>query len=160
MPLHAMWVSGHVAQPDRRAAGCLENYSGIDWSDVAGYAENRYMAFRGAANQRVSFTFPIPTPVIIGDVRTRLTTVFVTYDFGTDALVFGVSVYDGDQIIHEFQNLNFTGHHIWPLDYANTFRLPQQHTVLKGIHVNMSVDFHSGPSRDVMFYNAGADFLT
>jgi hypothetical protein len=72
MPLHGMWVSGHVAQPAFRVSFFLENVRGQAWSDVAGDSHEFGMSFRGKPGLTNFFNFTIPTPAIAGDVGTRL----------------------------------------------------------------------------------------
>lgn len=81
MSLHAVWVPGSAAIPDRpefldKVSGDPPGY-GIGWTDVVGFRREVLGRFRIRARKFVTFTFPISTPVLVHGSRARLTRAFV-----------------------------------------------------------------------------------
>ena len=109
------------------------------------------------------FHIALPTPVIVGDVRSQLQKVFLLFD-GQGGQIHEVHVYDGSSKVQEFKGLNLSGEHRLSLDGANTFNLATPHTVIWGIGITFSftadIGFDSSipPSR-LILGAAGGDFM-
>ncbi len=109
------------------------------------------------------FHIAVPTPVIVGDVRSQFSKFFLLFE-ASGGRVQEVHVYDGSVKIQEFKELNFTGPHRVSLDGANTFNLSAAHSVSWGIGITFSFTADIGfdsqipPSR-LILASAGADFF-
>ena len=116
------------------------------------------------------FHFAIPTPVILDGARPELTRVYVFYAtsiYGklTGAQIMNVHLYDGPNIIKEFNDLSLTGAHNGAVDSSNEFQIFPPVLILYGLGVSVRVAFtfdqgFDGPGwPDVLFTSAGADFI-
>ena len=109
------------------------------------------------------FHIPVPTPVIVDGVRTRVQRFFVLFS-AENCEIRGVHVYDGSSKIHEFNNLHSRGEHRTGLDGANTFDIPAPHTVVFGMGlsflVQADIGFDTVINTRLIVATAGADFLT
>jgi hypothetical protein len=151
MALHASWVHGNavsVESPEKcRRVGHFG--WGGDFSLIPG---------KGSW-----FHVPLPTPVIVGDVRTTVRRFFVLF-LAEGCEVRNVHVFDGSAKVHEFNDLGHTGEHRGGLDGANTFDIPQAHTVAFGMGLTVFVQASIGFDTDIptrfIVATAGADFLT
>src|SRR2546423_92927 len=122
MKLYASWTHGNaltVESPEKMNS--IGHYGwGADMSVKAG--------------QSTWFHIALPTPVIVGDVRSQLQKVFLLFD-GQGGRISQVHVYDGSSKVQEFNDLNLNGEHRLTLDGANTFNLATSHTVVWGIGI-------------------------
>jgi hypothetical protein len=82
------------------------------------------------------FHIPIPSPVVIGDVRSQLERVYILFEASNGGHITEVQVHDGPTEVHAFKSLSLQGTHIWSLDSANTFNLPALRSVRWGIAVS------------------------
>jgi hypothetical protein len=110
------------------------------------------------------FHIPLPTPVIVNDVRTKLQRVFLLFD-AVSGSIRNVHVYDGSSKLQEFNNLLFEGEHRLALDGQNTFNLATPHTVAWGIGISFffiaDIGFDTSiPPARLILGAAGGDFLT
>ncbi|KAJ9661771.1 hypothetical protein H2198_001736 [Neophaeococcomyces mojaviensis] len=109
------------------------------------------------------FHIPVPTPVIVGDVRSQFQKFFLLFS-ADGGQIREVHIYDGSSKIQEFNGLNLAGEHRLSLDGANTFNLSTPHVVRWGIGITFaftaSIGFDSQipPSR-LIVASAGADFM-
>jgi hypothetical protein len=109
------------------------------------------------------FHISVPTPVIVGDVRSQLKKIFVMFDCSGGRIT-EVHVWDGSFKVQEFKGLALTGEHRVSLDGANTFTLAQPHTVIYGIGITFTFSADIGfdspipPSR-LILATAGGDFF-
>lgn len=110
------------------------------------------------------FHIPLPTPVIVNDVRTKVQKLFVM--FRTDpggGQIRNVHVYDGSGKVQEFNGLHLSGEHRGALDGQNTFNLSAPHTVVWGMGISfffqasVGIDSPIPPSRMIVA-SAGGDF--
>jgi hypothetical protein len=110
------------------------------------------------------FHIPIPTPVIVADVRSQFQKFFLLFEIPGGGRITEVHVYDGSVKIQEFKGLSLSGAHRTQLDGANTFNLSSPHTVIWGIGITFTFTADIGfdspvpPSR-LILGAAGADFL-
>jgi len=111
------------------------------------------------------FHIPLPTPVIVSDVRARLQRVFLLFksDPG-DGEIRNVHVYDGSSKPQEFNDVHLAGEHRTGLDAQNTFTLTSPHSVAWGIGITflyqaaVGIDSATPPAR-LILASAGADYL-
>lgn len=110
------------------------------------------------------FHIPVPTPVIVNDVRTRLLRVFLLFRIDPgQGEIRNVHVYDGVGKFQAFDGLHLQGDHGGGLDGSNTFNLPTPHTVVFGIGISFffqaAVGFDSAiPPAHLIVSTAGGDF--
>ena len=125
MPLYASWVHGNAVT--------VETPESLD--RVGHFAWGGDMAIKpGKASW---FHIPIPTPVIVNDVRTQLHRVFLLFD-AVSGRIANLHVYDGSSKVQEFEGIDRTGEHRIGLDNQNTFDLAEPHTVAFGIGISSS----------------------
>lgn len=109
------------------------------------------------------FHIPVPTPVIVADTRTRVQRLFVLY-LAEGCEIRNLHVYDGSAKVHEFNGLSLDGEHRTGLDGANTFDLPNPHTLIFGLGLTVFVQAAIGFDTDIhtrfIMSTAGGDFLT
>jgi hypothetical protein len=149
MSLHASWVHGNAVSVES-PQNCRQtgHYGwGGDFSLTPGSSS--------------WFHIPLPTPVIVGDVRTSVQRFFVLYM--TDGCqIRNLHVYDGSSKVHEFNGLKLAGEHRNGLDNANTFDIPAPHSVSFGIgltfFVQADIGFDSHIETRLIVGTAGADF--
>lgn len=155
MPLQASWIHGNaltVEQPGVLASPSNHYGWGADVEVTPG--------------QSSWFHIPVPTPVIVSDVRTKFQKFFILFET-VDNLgsISQVHIYDGSFKIQEFNNLNHQGAHRTQLDGYNTFNLSTPHTVLFGIGITFlfqastAFDGPNPPAR-LIVGSAGVDFFT
>jgi hypothetical protein len=77
---------------------------------------------------------PVPTPVIIGEVRASLMRVFLLFDARGGRFT-AVHVWDGVNKVQQFDGLDLSGNHV-AVDGVNTFKLDRPHRVVTGIGVS------------------------
>jgi len=112
------------------------------------------------------FHIPLPTPVIVGDVRVQLQRVFVLFKSDPDAgEIRNLHVYDGSAKPAEFNDLHLSGEHRLGLDCSNWFELAEPHPVQWGIGITFfyqaSIGFESQkPPARLIVASAGADYIT
>ncbi|EON69767.1 hypothetical protein W97_09030 [Coniosporium apollinis CBS 100218] len=149
--LHASWTHGNaltVESPENLNRVGHQGW-GADMSVKAGKSSWFHIA--------------LPTPVIVDDVRTKLTKVFLLFS-GEGGQIREVHVYDGSSKVQEFKQLFLSGEHRLALDGANTFNLATPHTVVWGIGITFSFTASIGfdsqipPSR-LILAAAGGDFV-
>ena len=155
MPLHASWVHGNaltVQSPQFLSAQEVGHGGwGADYSVIPGKATWMHI--------------PVPTPVIVADVRTKFQKFFLLYEVLDGGHIEQVHIYDGSFKIQEFNNLGRSGAHRPQLDGANTFNLSAPHTVIFGIGITLlfiadiGFDSQIPPSR-LILATAGVDFFT
>lgn len=110
------------------------------------------------------FHIPLPTPVIVGDVRVQLLRVFLMFKTDPGAgEIRNVHVSEGSSKPQEFNDLHLEGEHRSGLDDVNTFNLTTPHSVLWGIGVTFffqaAIGFDSQiPDARVIVSSAGVDF--
>ncbi|HYX25335.1 MAG TPA: DUF6623 family protein [Thermoanaerobaculia bacterium] len=110
------------------------------------------------------FHVPLPTPVIVNDVRTQLQRVFILFksEFGS---IHNVHVYDGSSKPQEFNDLVLNGEHRLNLDPQNTFLLEKPHPVVWGIGISFyfaadaSLDTEPLPPARLIVGAAGGELL-
>ncbi|MFY9826718.1 MAG: DUF6623 family protein [Thermoanaerobaculia bacterium] len=110
------------------------------------------------------FHIPLPTPVIVNDVRSSLHRVFLLFksEWGS---IRSVHVYDGSSRPQEFNDLLLQGDHRVKLDAENTFPLEKPHTVVWGIGISFYFVADTGgedsvPPARLIIGAAGGEFLT
>ena len=89
-----MWVHGHSIQPENPAltvgrigwAGQIRTLDSAGWYHIA-----------------------IPTTVIVTDIRQRIDSAMVQFGTGTQGFLRNFHVYDGQNRIANYDNLNITG---------------------------------------------------
>jgi hypothetical protein len=150
MPLYASWVHGNavtVETPQNLARVGHFGWGG-DMQLVPGKGSWMHI--------------PLPTPVIVGDVRTTVQTFFLTYR-AENCEIRAFHVFDGSERIQEFNDLHLSGEHRSPLDAQNTFTLSAPRTVLWGIgltfFVQAAIGFDTVIVPRLIIASAGGDFL-
>lgn len=108
---------------------------------------------------------PVPTAVIVNGVRAQLFRFFAFFLVKDgDGIITDVHLYDGPFRIQMFGNLALSGDHSQALDGANTFVLPQPHSVAFGIgisiHFQAAIGFDTTFSPMLRITTAGADCNT
>lgn len=102
------------------------------------------------------FHFPIPTPVIIDDVRPPLIRVFVFYNAVT-ATINEVRVRDGSRLVTAFTNLNLVGDHSsGPEDNINSWKIDPPAGIAFGLGISVAAAIPRHQA--IIFTTAGADF--
>ncbi len=145
----ASWVHGTIVQPEnpdpyrvvRRGWGaeCSGAIGGLNW-----------------------FHFPIPTPVILQDVRNKVVKVFVLFRTSA-ARITNIHVWDGSTNIIRIDGLSLSGDRFDAVDGVNSRVLPVPAVMRFGLVISAGVEFQaSDPDRpaisQVLFTSAGADF--
>jgi hypothetical protein len=111
------------------------------------------------------FHIPLPTPVIVGDVRAALQRVFLLFKSEPGVgEIRNVHVYDGSSKPQEFNDLRLSGEHRLGLDGENRFDLASPHTVVWGVGISFffqaSIGFDSPvPASQLIVASAGADYV-
>ena len=152
MVLHATWIHGNaltVESPEHLAR-------------VGHFGWGADMAI--SPGQASWFHIPLATPVIVGDVRTKVQRLFLMFETDPGAGdIRNVHIYDGSGKVQEFNNLNLSGEHRTALDGENTFTLSAPHTVVWGMGISfffqaaIGIDSPIPPSR-LIVASAGGDF--
>ena len=111
------------------------------------------------------FHIPLPTPVIVGDVRTTVQKLFLMFKSDPGAgEIRAVHVYDGSGKIQEFNDLHLVGEHRTGLDGQNTFNLTAPHSVVWGMGISfffqaaIGIDSPVPPAR-LIVSSAGGDYI-
>jgi hypothetical protein len=80
---------------------------------------------------------PLPTPVILGDVPSKLIRFFLMFRVPkNDGRIRSVHLYDGPARIRAFDGLGQNGEHWNRIDGANTFTLDQPYEVTQGLGIS------------------------
>jgi hypothetical protein len=149
MALHASWVHG--------TALAVENPENLTRASYFGWgAEMHFVPGKSGW-----FHMPLPTPVIVGDVRTKVQKLFLM--FKTDAgEIRNVHIWDGPNRIQTFDGLHLTGDHWNGLDAVNTFNLSTPHSVIWGMGISFfvqaSIGFDTVIDPKLFVASAGGDF--
>jgi hypothetical protein len=172
-----MWIAGSTAMPDRVANaphGTIGSTNQVladnpprrlPWSDIVGLRTGNVARFCLQPNSTVDFSFAIPTPVLIADVRAQLERVFVFWRTlpprgGIAAALQFITVSDGLTPLFR-TSMSASGDFSTSIDWTggnNVFNIPSAHLVLFGISVIATFQAASTEC-DVLFSAAGADFL-
>jgi hypothetical protein len=96
MALHASWVHGNAVTVEN--PGSLDRVGHFGWGGD--------MAIK--PGQSSWFHVPLPTPVIVSDVRSKLIRVFVMFK-ADSCSIRNVHVYDGSSKVQEFKQTNVGG---------------------------------------------------
>ena len=151
MALHASWIHGNALT--------VENPGSLDRIGHFGWGAD--MAVR--PGQSSWFHIPLATPVIVGDVRTKVQRLFLMFD-AVSGSIRNVHIYDGSGKVQEFNGLLLSGEHRTALDAANTFSLAQPHSVVWGMGISFffiaDVGINSPiPDARLIVSSAGGDFV-
>jgi hypothetical protein len=141
---YASWIHGHSMQVEYPERLALHEHNG--WgTDIEGKP--------GTENW---FHFAIPTPVIINDVRLQADSILLSFRTGSiDAFVRDVHVYNGDETITEFNNVNLSQEQT-----LVRLVLPGTPTMGLGLGISLGVGFGVEPMDHTMtFFSAGCDFV-
>jgi hypothetical protein len=163
---HASWAHGNAMVPELQSGLLVRHWGG-----------GTQIQFTFGLNQTPPAAWchiPIPTPVIVNDVRLRVQTLFLLFKTGQHAAIDNVHIFDGPNRIHTWDaNIGSggagrrTGDHSRGTDPVNTLTLPNPHSVMFG----MSIAFTfvpvalttSSPPVDpegtLLITAAGADFF-
>jgi hypothetical protein len=164
---HASWAHGNAVVTELPSGLLVRHWGG-----------GTELQFTFAANQNPPAAWchiPIPTPVIVNDVRLKVRTLFLLFRTGQHAAIDSVHIFDGPNRIHTEDFVNGsgslagrrTGNHANGISAANTIQLRADHEVRWG----MSIAFKltpvaltlSSPPVDpegtVLITAAGADFF-
>jgi hypothetical protein len=109
------------------------------------------------------FHIPLPTPVIVGDQRTKVQIFFLLFK-SVSGDIRNVHIYDGSSQVQQFNDLHHQGEHRLALDGQNTFKLAQPHTVIWGMGVTFFFQANIGfdtaiPPAQLIVASAGGDFF-
>ena len=149
MALHASWVHGNALTVETPAN--FVSIKPMGWGTDLEFRPDRYSWLH----------IPIPTPVIVKDVRATVQTFFLLHN-SSNAFLREVHIFDGQNRIHA-ENLR-TGsawqQHAAELDPYNTFTLPQPHSVRWGMGISFLVYGSTPPGKPTFtVVSAGADFM-
>jgi hypothetical protein len=100
--------------------------------------------------------FAIPTTVIVDNVRKKIGRVMLRFNTGSlNAVVRDVHVYDGENQIAKFDNVNLSTNH--PFEHFDVGGSPE---LQWGLGISIGVSFLEGISNDrrIEFIAAGCDF--
>jgi hypothetical protein len=150
MALHASWVHGNAVTVEN--PGSLDRVGHFGWGGD--------MAIK--PGQSSWFHVPLPTPVIVSDVRSKLIRVFVMFK-ADSCSIRNVHVYDGSSKVQEFNGLMLEGEHRLTLDGENTFQLSAPHSVVWGVGISFFVVAAIGidspiPDARLIVEAAGGDY--
>ena len=163
---HASWAHGNAVVAELPSGLIIRHWG---WGTQ--------MQFTFAQNQSPPAAWchiPIPTPVIVNDVRLKVQTPFLLFKAGQHAAIDNVHIFDGPNRIHTWNTVvgnnaagRRSGDHSRGIDSVNTLTLPNPHSVIFG----MSIAFTfvpvalttSSPPVDpegtLLITTAGADFF-
>ena len=152
MALQASWIHGNALT--------VEAPQNLD--RVGHYGWGADMAIKPGKDSW--FHIPLPTPVIVNDIRSKLNRVFIMFD-AVSGSIRNVHVYDGSSKVQEFNGLMLEGEHRLQLDAQNTFNLSTPHTVVWGIGISFYFIAAVGidtpiPDARLIVGAAGGDFTT
>ena len=167
MTKHASWAHGNAVVTELPSGLLVRHWGG-----------GTEVQFTFAANQTPPGAFchiPIPTPVIVDDVRLKVRRLFLMFRTGQHAAIDSVHVFDGPNRIHVedfFPGVGSTGprrsgNHSNGIDSMNTITLGADHDVLWGMSIAFKIVpvalTTSSPPVDpegtVLITTAGADFF-
>jgi hypothetical protein len=148
------------------SAGPLQQIDGLPCTDLVGLRGTSVSRFRLKARQPNSFSFSIPTPVMVEDVRPRLSRVYVVYKLENSARVSRLSVMDGP---NELLHLQFPLSQRYLTDeppheteaaggIMTSWDVPGMPEVQWGLGIGMIVDPLDGDA-DVTFVSAGVELV-
>jgi hypothetical protein len=151
MPLNASWVHGTALAVESPEKLARVGYFG--WGaemDLPPSTESW-------------FHIPLPTPVIVGDSRTKLQKVFLLC-WTNRGIIREVHLWDGPSKFQEFSGLDLEGEHRSQLDSQNTFSLRRPHSVAWGVGISFLFaagrKFEGGAGGRLILAAAGGDFLS
>jgi len=163
---HASWVHGNAV--------VVEDPGSVTLRHVGMGTE---MFFKFALGGRPTGTWchiPIPTPVIINDVRLKVQTLFLMFQTGQHAAIDNVHIFDGPSRIAMFDAAigsggagRREGNHLQSIDAANTITLQAPHEVIFGMSISftfrpvaVTTTLPGGdPEGRILISSAGADFI-
>jgi len=122
---------------------------------------DRPQYFESDENKTNWFHFPMPTPVILDDIRPPLIKVFVFYKTFAWVDVTNIHLYDGPRRIKTFDGLALSGDHSGGIDASNSWVIDPPITVMYGLGISVGVRFGNRDSSTypgILFTSAGADF--
>ena len=117
---------------------------------------------------------PIPTPVIVNDVRLKVQTLFLLFQTGQHAAIDNVHIFDGASRIARFDTVvgnnaagRRSGNHLQSIDSSSTITLPTPHEVIFGLSISftfrpvaVTTTLPGGdPEGRILITSAGADFF-
>lgn len=151
MSLHASWTHGTALN--------VETPQNLDRVGYFGWGAD--MAVKPGKGSW--FHIPLPTPVIVSEGRTQISTLFLLFD-AVSGSIRNVHIYDGSSQVQQFNDLLLEGEHRLGLDAANTFNLAAPHTVIFGIGITFffiaDIGFDSSiPPARLIIGAAGGDFF-
>jgi hypothetical protein len=138
----------------------------VAWTDLFGYRVFYGIIFRGQAGNDNLFHFPIPTPVIVNNVRAKLLRVFVLFNSDPGVEVNHIVAFDGPFALplQMDRPSGLSGQHDGSRGLADLVdgetRFPTVNTpeILWGVDIAVNVNFIV--EGNITFTAAGADFLT
>jgi uncharacterized protein DUF6623 len=107
---------------------------------------------------------PIPTPVIMNDIRAKVQKMFLLFNCKIgDGEIRNIHIYDGPNRIFVKDGIHLSGDHSLGLDGVNTVTLPSLHEVLWGMSISFFFQAAQGidstiPPPMLTITTAGADF--
>ena len=108
------------------------------------------------------FHLPFSTPVLLDNVKPKLTRVFLAFHNTSRSPITSIHLYDGPKLLRAFDDLALFGDHVGGVTKANTFHLkkPVELAYGLGISVNVSFPHDDGakPPRWILFTSAMAEF--
>lgn len=145
---HAMWTHGHSMQieyPEKiksvwRIGPCI--------------------IVEGKPNTNNWFHFAIPTPVIVDQKRLLVGSVMIRYRTNPGALIHAVHIYDGENKIAAYDNLNLSSNGF----STPRFQVPYLPPVKWGLGISIGVRYSAKPANSskepvIEISSAGCDFL-
>ena len=151
MPVKAaMWVHGNDVQAE---------YVG-PWLNIARRGWGTHFKTAGSKNW---FHIPFTTPVILENIRPKLAKIIIYYKTVGDAKIEAVHIYDSEDDVKKFDNLTLQGNHSGVVDSQNSWILNPPLTINFGLGLSVKVSFGKTNNNivpEIMFYSAGADFVT
>jgi len=149
MPTTAMWTHGNAAS--------AESPENVDQIVHIGWGTE----FHFKPGKLSWIHIPIPSPVLIGDQRSKLTVFFVLFN-AKDGEVRAVHLFDGPNRVREFNDLAHTGEHAGSFDAQTIYRLDPPHTVFGGMGISLlfaaRIGFEGGAQPLLLISTAGGDF--
>jgi hypothetical protein len=145
--IHASWVHGTSVQPERQ--GYFMNV----WRPGFG----ALFVSHNAPGEGEWFHVALPTPVLIGGVRSHVRKVLLRYASVLGAKITAVHLYDAETKIVGFDNLLLSS----PSDALVDWQVQPPHEMKYGLGVSIHVDFGPPTAQGVpglWFRAAGADF--
>jgi len=157
MTLHASWIHGNALT--------VENPENLDRIGHFGWgADMSVQAGKGSW-----FHIPVPSPVIVEDVRMKVQNLFLLFDAeAAGGKITRIHVWDGASQVEVFDEVNRLGHHLGGPDAENTITLTRPHTVIFGMSISFFFQaggtgagvFGDATSSRLIVGSAGGDFTT